>query len=454
MPMRAAITGILAVASVLLALTREPSDTLITIPQADEWRSASMPASASVSGDGRFVALASYARLVPADTDTLADIYVLDRASGQITIESLSADDRPLRGDNTHPRLSGDGRYLVFQTVVVSAELPQTDTEIVLRDRRDDRATLVRADGPRTRPVFNGAPAMSEDGRFVVFASSSTDVVEGPDANGTGEDVYLFEIATRVVRRVSVDTHGVQPAAGASFAPSVSGEGRFVSFTSTADFDGGSSSGGPPRKNASRPLPQVYVRDLALGVTTRVSAGAAGVTLDGASYDSAISRDGRAVAFVSSAANLVAGDRNRLPDVFVRDVDRQTTALVSRGASGGTANGASRGPALSADGRFVAFQSEASDLICARRCPEALDDLNLLYDVFLFERETRRTTQMSGGRTPWAESSEAPQLDAAGLTIAFTSRHPIDERDVSNDFDLFIRVLKEPPMRQTKKGRP
>ncbi|MEO8076623.1 MAG: hypothetical protein ABI818_09865, partial [Acidobacteriota bacterium] len=394
------------------------------------------------------------ARLVPADGDNLADIYVFDRTSGHITLESVTADNQALRGDSSHPRLSGNGRYLVFKTVVVSDDAAQTGTGIVVRDRVGDTATLVRTGTRDGAPIFSVDPAVSEDGRFVVFASSGTDLVEGPDANGAAEDVYLFEIATRVIRRVSVDSHGVQRTAGASFAPSVSGDGRYVAFTSTADFDSEAGrSATPPRKNA-RPTAQVYRRDLTLGITTRLSTGAAGVTLDGPSYDSAISRDGHRVAFVSTATNLIAGDRNRSADVFVRDLDRQVTVLISRSASGGTANGPSRSPALSADGKTIAFESEASDLICARRCPEGLDDLNLLPDVFLFDREAARMTRVSGGPAAWPEESEAPQLDAAGLTIAFTSRHPIDERDVRNDFDLFIRGWRAPADLQTKKGRP
>jgi len=116
-------------------------------------------------------------------------------------------------------------------------------------------------------------------------------------------------------------------------------------------------------------------------------------------------------------------------------------ALVSRAAKGGTANGASGSPAISADGRFIAFQSDASDMICVRRCEPPLEDVNLLADVFRFDRATGHTDWISalpsGG---WAEESEAPQLDASGEVVVFTSRHPIDEHDTRHDFDLFVRA--------------
>ena len=161
---------------------------------------------------------------------------------------------------------------------------------------------------------------------------------------------------------------------------------------------------------------------------------------DGSSSDPAISRDGRYVAFASEATNLVPGDRNRSADVFLRDLRTHSAVLVSRSASGGAANGRSGNPVVSADGRFVAFQSQASDLICARRCPAAAEDINLLSDVFLFDSLTSLMVRISAGPAGWAEESAAPQIDAAADVIAFTSRHPIDAQDDRNDFDLFIRV--------------
>jgi hypothetical protein len=169
-----------------------------------------------------------------------------------------------------------------------------------------------------------------------------------------------------------------------------------------------------------RPRSQVYVRDNLLDTTIRVSEG----------WEPAISGDGRYVAFVSGATNLVAGDRNRSPDVFLADLKAGSFELVSRSARGGSANGMSIAPALSADVRFVAFQSDASDLVCARRCGAADEDINRRDHSM-----TRLSADAAGG---WMEASVGPALDSAGDVIAFSSRHPIDAADVKNDFDLFI----------------
>jgi hypothetical protein len=89
----------------------------------------------------------------------------------------------------------------------------------------------------------------------------------------------------------------------------------------------------------------------------------------------------------------------------------------------------------------VAFQSLASDLICARRCAAETEDINLLWDVFRFDRLTGVMTRISGESAGgWSEESSSPQLDASGEIVAFSSRHPIDEQDVSNDFDVFVRI--------------
>jgi Tol biopolymer transport system component len=396
----------------------------------------SSPAPAGLNTDGRWVAFDSYARLAPADTNNHRDVYVLDRTTGRVTLESLTTEGQVLTGDSAYPRLSGDGRYLVYETAVSAADHTAIGTEIVLRDRvRNTTRRVSRGTSEDRVPESSRAPAISEDGRIVAFASGATDLVAGRDENGTMEDVYLFEVATGVVRRISVDSQGVQRPDGASFAPSVSADGRYVAFTSNATLDGGEA-----RSSSGRPIASVYVRDMQLGVTERVSVCADGMPPDGSSSDPAISRDGRYVAFASEATNLVPGDRNRSADVFLRDLRTHSAVLISRSASGGAANGRSGNPAVSADGRLVAFQSQASDLICARRCPAAVEDINLLSDVFLFDRVTDLMIRISAGPAGWAEESAAPQVDAAGDVIAFTSRHPIDAQDDRNDFDLFVRV--------------
>ena len=400
----------------------------------------------SVRTGGRSLS-SRYARLAPGDTNKNCDVYVLERTTGRVTLESVSTDGEVLPGGGNSPRLSGDGRYLVFETVIQAAYNRPTGNEIVLRDRTQHTTRWVSRNPSAAVPAASSRhPAISSDGRMVGFASGVADLVAGRDENGHSEDVYLFEVATGRTRRISTDTQNVQPSDGASYSPSISGDGRYVAFTSTARLDGGATV-----FTAGRPVASIYVRDTELGTTERVNQHAAGTAPDGHSSTPSISRDGRYVVFASEATNLVPGDRNRSSDIFFRDLRMPSPVLISRGMIGGPANGSSRAPVVSDEGRFVAFQSEASDLICARRCPAADEDINLVPDVFRFDRLTGLMIRISGGSEGgWPEESSAPQFDSAGEIIAFASRHPIDEQDISHDFDLFVRI-ETPPASITRR---
>jgi Tol biopolymer transport system component len=113
--------------------------------------------------------------------------------------------------------------------------------------------------------------------------------------------------------------------------------------------------------------------------------------------------------------------------------------LVSRTEKERSGNDASYNPAISGDGRYIAFQSEASDLKCTVRCAKAMEDINLLSDVFLYDRQSQSINRISADdRGAWMEPSVAPALDAMARVVVFSSRHPMNATDRRNDFDLFI----------------
>jgi Tol biopolymer transport system component len=415
--------------------------TLLTVPQRDPQRPRSASTVVSLSADGRYVAFSSFARLAPADGDDRSDIYVLDRATGAVTIESLQLDGRPLDAECRHPGLSQDGRTLVFEVAELSLGAVST---IVLRDRaRDESRYIGRTRAGGLPQAASMQPTISDDGQFVAFASNARDLVAGDGPAVAPRDVYRYAVASGGIERVSVDARGAPPAAGQSVQPRLSGDGRFVAFASSADL-----TDGPPRlhprRYASSPARmepyQLYVRDMRRGVTRLVSLARGGSAPDGISLDPSISSDGRFVAFTSLATNLVPGDRNQSSDVFLFELASGELSLVSRSAAGGTANGHSSSPAVSADGRFVAFQSDASDLLCARQCRGEQEDIDLVSDVFLLDRRSGLATLVSGGATAWMEESGAPALDARGTVVAFASRHPIDRDDLAHDFDLFVSL--------------
>ena len=424
-----------AAAAALLSIVPWPASerpSVHTVAQQDLVRTPLDAASASVSDDGRYVAFTSYAALVPADTNDRQDVYVLDRSDGHVTLESVTAAGKASPFGSAHPRLSGDGRLLVYESSIPRPDAAPS-SDIVLRDRRQGTLEAVsRGPGGERSNGYSTQPEISRDGRVIAFVSAATNLTNERDPSGERLDIFAFEIATRTMTRIA-DTSPAGPGPiGESTTPAISGDGRYIAFAAMAPSDSSA-----PTQAARRQFSQVFLHDRERGATTRVSVAPGGVTLDGGSWAPAISADGRYLAFVSAATNIAPGDTNRSADVFLADWQRGTMELVSRGSGGGAANGRSVAPALSADGRLLAFQSEASDLLCARRCNARTEDINLLWDVFVLDRQTGVTTRVSSDAAAgWLEPSVAPALGRD--VVVFSSRHPIDASDTKNDFDLFV----------------
>ena len=284
----------------------------------------------------------------------------------------------------------------------------------------------------------NGASfsaALSDDGRFTAFVSFASNLVADDTNNGC--DAFVRDNGTGVIERVSVSSLETQVETGFNCdAPAISADGRFVAFQS----DGAGLVANDTSTNSD-----VFVRDRALGTTVRVSVGADGETPGGIgtefanSLDPAISADGRFVAFMSSGRNLVA-DRDLFEThVYVRDLQAGATEVVSERPDGEGTNGPASQPSLSADGRFVAFVSAADGLVPG--------DDNLGSDVFVRDRASGTTTAASvssSGALPQYVSrrpeSEQPTLSADGRYVAFSSNAgDLTAGDVFNDVDVFVR---------------
>jgi Tol biopolymer transport system component len=358
---------------------------MLTVEQRDAHRTNLDPPSSAVSADGRFVAFTTHSQLAPADANRSSDVYVLDRVLQRVTLES--ADTGDYTGDTSDPGISADGRLVVFERASI----------IVLRDRAQDVTTIIGQ---------GHQPAIAENGRLVLFVSGGFGRVSDPDVNGENSDVYSVDLLDGQTQRISIGLHGLDPSIAASAQPSASSDGRLVAFVSRPQAAG--SLGGAPK---------VFVRDTARHVTTLVGSG----------WDPSLSGDGRFVAFVGLA--------DRMPHIFIADLHTGTTRVITNSRRRGLANGTSAKPAISSTGRFVAFQSEASDLA-------ALEDFNLLWDVFLWDRTSDAITRLSGDHGEvWMEPSSGPSIDAAGSVIAFSSRHPTDASDKQNDFDLYVATM-------------
>jgi Tol biopolymer transport system component len=396
----------------------------------------------SMSADGAFVAFESLANLVAGDTNSssVSDIYVLDVNSGRIELASIGRDGSPATGSSSTPSLSGDGRYVAFDSIasnLVPHNVPNCVT-VFLHDRRANTSrAIVRSSADRSSILCGSRAAMSHDGRVIAFESPSVNLVDGIDENGASTDVYVTDVSAGTMTRVSVGDHGKQPSLGASGQAAISSDGRYVAFTSTACID---RTRPDMRAVVQAPcLRKVYVHDRHTARTLAVRA-MSGNRPNGPTYSAALSADGRYVAFTSTATNLVRSDITKRSQIYIYDTEREESELVSRTPQGKPGNGDSSLPAIAGSGRFVVFQSTASDLTCPLRCAPGESDDNLVSDVFVLDRRTSRMQRLSRGpgRELWWTPSAGPVVDAAGRMFALSSRHPTGPEDDRADFDLFI----------------
>ena len=288
------------------------------------------------------------------DTNESMDVFVRDIVAGTTKRVSVDSAGNQSDGNSYFPAISDDGRYVVFHST--SSNLVTGDTnavfDVFVRDMVAGTTTRVSVDSADNEADADSYDAaVSADGRFVTFDSAASNLVTG-DTNAAF-DVFVRDMVAGTTTAVSVDSTANQ-ANSFSSIPAISADGRYVAFRSDA------SNLVTGDTNAAS---DVFVRDRTAGTTTRVSIDSAGNQANGSSSDPAISADGRYVAFDATDPNLVTGDTNDTTDVFVRDTVAGTTTRVSVDSSGHQANNSSSDPAISADGRYVALQSYASNLV-------------------------------------------------------------------------------------------
>jgi Tol biopolymer transport system component len=374
----------------------------------------------SISADGRMVAFGSQANnLSTANDDTFFAIYARDLVAGTTVLVSR-ADGVAGAGASAGsfgPEISANGRYVVFESSAVNLSTENNDSfnNVYRRDLVTNSTTLVsRANGPAGAGADAAAShaSISADGTRVAFESAAENLA-ADDAAATG-DVYVRDLVAGTTTLVSRETGAAgAPGDNQSGDPAISADGKHVGFLSHADNLSTDDDDGEGN---------VFVRDLAAHTTELVSRadGPSGAGGELGGDDPSLSADGRRIAFESSSDNLLTDDNDSAGNIYVRDMEDDTLELVTRetGVAGLAADDDSSDPSISHDGTRVAFESGADNLSA-----ENDDGFNNVY-VRDLELQTTTWISRATGPTgvPGDDHSSHPYMAGDGRFVAFRSR--------------------------------
>ncbi len=386
----------------------------------------------SVSADGRYVAFVSAAaNLVSGDSNGDYDVFVYDRQIGLYQEGERVQFGRP--GRRRQP-LAGyqrgrPTRSLPFQSRRPGARRHQWQVGCLCPHGGHGGHAASGSGGDGAQPDADCTRvSIDGDGSVVVFTSAATNLVPG-DTNGVA-DVFVRDLTAGTTGRVNVGAGGAQADRRSDFV-SVSADGRYVAFDSIADNLVSSDSNGNW---------DVFVHDCQTGDTVRGSVDSSEVEAGGDSIYPSLSADGRYVVFESQAPDLVGGDTNGKWDVFLRDLSSGTTERVSVADDGRQADDDSDSASVSADGRYVAFASLATGLVAG--------DRNGMRDVFVRDRATGATLRasLSSAGVEGYDDSDSPALAATGACLAFESwAAKLVASDTNGCADVFVAEVGEVP---------
>ena len=380
----------------------------------------------SISGNGRFVAFQSVAtNLVRRDTNDWPDIFVYDRETQRTSRVSVATDGSQADHLSSLQDISRRGRFVAFGSLATNLVRHDDNgmPDVFLHDRKTGRTVIVSVSstGTQGKDLGSSQPAIGAGGRFVAFVGYPRNLV--PDDTNRRPDIFVRDRRAGTTTRVSVSSSGEQAdrKSGTYSGPDISADGRYVVFESHAT---NLVAGDDNRKQ------DVFLHDRQTHVTTRVSVASDGTQGDDESYWPTISADGRYVAFSSRATNLVEGDDNDDWDVFVRDLETGVTTLESRSSAGELGDNFSYSAMISGNGRFVTWWSYADNLVDG--------DTNGVADVFVRDRVTETTWRLPCTPEPDRQSI-LPAISHRGTFVAFESRaRNLVDADTNKKPDIFV----------------
>ena len=376
----------------------------------------------SVSPDGRFVAFYSLAsNLVPGDT-TSGDLFVWDRNTGQLTRVPGAS----------YARFSADGRFMSFQT---TAALAIDDTngvsDVYVRDWLTGGTSRVSISATGAEGnARSWWSTISADGRYVSFVSEATNLVTKP-LNHAVWQVYVHDRDsgdTKLISRTTAGSNGYYEDGNRdSYNGTISGDGRFVSFTSEADNF-------PGCYCLYSDETHVYVHDRVTEETTLVSHAyhSPGARGNNGAMNGGISSTGRYIAFASASSDLILGDTNGFGDIFIYDRLTQEATRVSLGIGGAQPNNSSFALAISADGQQVLFNSYATNLVSG--------DTNSQIDLFVagMDGQVTRVSVGIDGSGPNNSTSTGHMSTDARYVAFYTRADNVVYCDRNSNDDVFV----------------
>jgi subtilisin family serine protease len=370
--------------------------------------------SPAISRDGQRVAYLSNAtNLIAGDTNAVADVFVYDMQSGSVDRASVSTSLQQANQASESPAISGDGSKVAFLSS--SNNLVGGDTlfskDVFTRDLTS-RTTNLESTSSNANRDSRGLPAISDDGRILVYQQFVADDV----SNSWG--VFIADRSTGTHERIPLAINGNGVSIAYFNANEISGDGRFVSIASGVSG------------TADENYHDVFVFDRIEKTLVRPNLRTLGAPANGSNYDPSLDVSGRFMAFTSDDSGIVVGDTNQASDVFIYDALLGSVVRVSQSKSGAQANQASSNASVSGDGRYVAFESLASNLVPG--------DTNSLSDVFVVDRLTGDVERVSlaSDSTESNGASYSPSISGDGRYIAFESE--------ANNLDASLAIHRTP----------
>jgi Tol biopolymer transport system component len=363
-------------------------------------------------------------------------MLTLENAAAHEILTRISVDSEGWSGNGASQAavLSANGRYLAFQSEANNLIENDTNghTDIFIYDRITQICQRVSVSSQQAPANFvSYFPTVSGDGQWIAFQSDAFNLVAN-DSNST-TDIFLHQRDFARTIMISINSQGEQGNSTSS-EPSISADGRYIAFHSYASN---------LVANDTNKKSDIFVYERETGTLSRVSVRSKGEQVNGPSFGAAINENGRFIAFSSDANDLVDNDNNEVIDVFVHDRAMLETVRVSVNSEGEAGNDASYYASISADGRMVAFQSRATNLVAG--------DSNEVEDIFVHNLETGETQRVSVNDKGIAgeAASFAPQISGNGRFVVFNSNADNLVADDDNQgTDVFVYDLAEKNIRR------